>query len=90
MKLAQTNLRDKVHELAEEAFHRKLISGYGDGQNRNEYQIVWNGKPRHLPLERACTVEQFDRAIALTGDRTNLGLTLISPISTSNKRRISE
>ena len=56
MKLAQTTLRDKVHELAEEAFHRKLISGYGDGQNSNEYQIVWNGKPRHLPLERACTV----------------------------------
>ncbi|MEG4211796.1 hypothetical protein [Microcoleus sp. S13_B4] len=56
MNIAQTALRDKVHHLAEEAFHRKLISGYGDGQNSNEYQIVWNGKPRHLPLERASTI----------------------------------
>jgi hypothetical protein len=36
------------------------------------------------------SIEQFDRAIALTGDRTNLGLTLINPISTSNNRRMSE
>ncbi|MEG3860856.1 MULTISPECIES: hypothetical protein [unclassified Microcoleus] len=56
MKIAQTALRDQVHQLAEEAFHLKLISGYGDGQHSNEYQIVWNGKPRHLPLERARTV----------------------------------
>ena len=54
MKIAQTALRDQVHHLAEEAFHLKLISGYGDGQHSNEYQIVWNGKPR--PLERARTV----------------------------------
>lgn len=53
MNHTKTALRDEVHQLAEEAFHLKLISGYGDGQNSNEYQIVWNGKPRHLPLERA-------------------------------------
>ena len=53
MNSTKTALRDEVHQLAEEAFHLKLISGYGDGQNSNEYQIVWNGKPRHLPLERA-------------------------------------
>ncbi|MGE5657425.1 MAG: hypothetical protein ACM37W_12520 [Actinomycetota bacterium] len=46
-------LRDEVHQLAEEAFHLKLISGYGDGPDLNEYQIVWNGKPRHLSLEHA-------------------------------------
>ena len=34
-------LRNEVRELAEEAFHRKLISGYGEGQNMNEYQIVY-------------------------------------------------
>ena len=28
------DLRDEVRELAEEAFHQKLISGYGDGSNR--------------------------------------------------------
>lgn len=47
------DLRHQVHQLAEEAFHRKLISGHGDGQNDNEYQIVFKGKPRHLSLEDA-------------------------------------
>ncbi|MDB9512059.1 hypothetical protein PN499_12765 [Kamptonema animale CS-326] len=53
MNMTKTAIRDRVHELAEEAFHKKLISGYGDGQDSNEYQIVWNGKPRHLSLEEA-------------------------------------
>jgi hypothetical protein len=56
MKSTKTALRDEVHQLAEEAFHMKLISGYGDGQNSGEYQIVWNGKPRHLPLEGARSI----------------------------------
>jgi hypothetical protein len=47
------DLRHEVQQLAEEAFHRKLISGYGDGQNDNEFQVVYNGKPRHLSLEYA-------------------------------------
>lgn len=46
-------LRDEVRQLAEEAFHCKLISGYGDGPDINEFQIVYQGKPRHLPLEQA-------------------------------------
>lgn len=46
-------LRNEVEKLAEQAFHRKLISGYGDGPYSSEYQIVLKGKPRHLPLERA-------------------------------------
>ena len=50
------DLRHQVHQLAEEAFHRKLISGHGDGQNDNEYQIVFNGKPRHLSLAHAYSV----------------------------------
>lgn len=49
----QTSLREEVHTLAEEAFHLHLISGYGDGEYDDEYQIVYKGKPRHLPLERA-------------------------------------
>lgn len=48
-------LRDEVRQLAEEAFHRKLISGYGDGSSNTEYQIVFKGKPRHLPLIQART-----------------------------------
>lgn len=47
------DLRNEVRQLADEAFHRKLISGYGDGPNDNEYQIVFNGKPRHFSLEHA-------------------------------------
>jgi hypothetical protein len=46
-------LRNEVRQLAEEAFHRKLISGYGDGADSEEFQILLEGKPRHLPLEQA-------------------------------------
>ncbi|MBW4645714.1 MAG: hypothetical protein KME23_22465 [Goleter apudmare HA4340-LM2] len=53
MNTTQASLRDEVRQLAEEAFHRKLISGHGDGPDLNEYQIVYQGKPRHLPLEQA-------------------------------------
>lgn len=53
MDKTQAALRDEVRELAEEAFHRKLISGYGDGQDINEYQIVYQGKPRHISLAEA-------------------------------------
>lgn len=53
MNITKAELREEVRHLAEEAFHRKLISGYGDGPDIKEYQIVYNGKPKHLPLERA-------------------------------------
>ena len=46
-------IRSEVEKLAETAFHQKLISGYGDGPYNNQYQIVFKGKPRHLPLEHA-------------------------------------
>lgn len=47
------NLRMEVHELAEAAFHRHLISGYGDSEYPDAYQIVYGGKPKHLSLHRA-------------------------------------
>jgi hypothetical protein len=53
MNSTQAALRDEVRLLAEEAFHRKLISGHGDGADKEEYQIVYQGKPRHFPLEQA-------------------------------------
>jgi hypothetical protein len=46
-------LRDKVHNLAEAAFDQLLISGHGDGEYVDEYQIVYEGKPRHLSLNQA-------------------------------------
>lgn len=46
-------LRGQVQHLAEYAFHHHLISGYGDGEYSDEYQIVYQGKPRHLSLEQA-------------------------------------
>ena len=49
----KAGIKNEVEKLAEEAFHRKLISGYGDGQYSDEYQIVFNGKPRHFPLAEA-------------------------------------
>lgn len=53
MNTTVVNLRTEVRHLAEEAFHHKLISGYGDGQNDNEFQIVLKGKPRHFSLKEA-------------------------------------
>ncbi|TAF04727.1 MAG: hypothetical protein EAZ77_15215 [Nostocales cyanobacterium] len=53
MNETHATLRTEVRQLADEAFHRKLISGYGDGQDMNEYQIVYQGKPRHISLEQA-------------------------------------
>jgi len=53
MNSTQADLRDEVRELADEAFHLKLISGHGDGADMNEYQIVYQGKPRQIALEQA-------------------------------------
>ncbi|MDX2229874.1 MAG: hypothetical protein NW220_09565 [Leptolyngbyaceae cyanobacterium bins.349] len=49
----QTELRVAVHQLAEAAFHQHLISGHGDGEYPNKYQIVYQGKPRHFSLQEA-------------------------------------
>lgn len=46
-------LRAEVHALAEDAFHRHLISGHGDSEYADEYQIVHQGKPKHLSLSGA-------------------------------------
>lgn len=46
-------LRAEVHQLAEQAFHQGLISGYGDSEYPEEYQLVLEGKPRHFSLEYA-------------------------------------
>jgi hypothetical protein len=49
MNSTKTDLRSEVRELAEEAFHLKLISGYGDGQYSDEYQIVAMANPSIFP-----------------------------------------
>lgn len=49
----KAELKNEIEKLAEEAFHRHLISGYGNGESANEYQIVYEGKPRHFTLEYA-------------------------------------
>ncbi len=53
MNISKPAIRGDVERLAEQAFHLKLISGYGDGPYHDQYQIVFNGKPRHVPLEYA-------------------------------------
>lgn len=50
---AKFQLKTQVEHLAAEAFHQHLISGYGDGEYPDEYQIVIDGKPRHFPLDYA-------------------------------------
>lgn len=51
--LVKSRLKEEVETLAAEAFHQHLISGYGDGEYPDEYQIVVQGKPRHFNLEYA-------------------------------------
>jgi hypothetical protein len=51
--LSKLDLKSKVEQLAEEAFHQRLISGYGGGKYSDHYQIVYQGKPRHLSHEQA-------------------------------------
>lgn len=46
-------LKNKVKNLANTAFHQHLISGYGDSEFPNQYQIVYQGKPRHFSLDYA-------------------------------------
>lgn len=57
-------LREEVHRLAEEAFHQHLISGYGDGEYPDQFQIVDHGKPKHFPLQQAYTflLHSMDRS----------------------------
>ncbi|PSB06261.1 hypothetical protein C7B76_29920 [filamentous cyanobacterium CCP2] len=50
--IAKSSLKREVEQLAEEAFHQRLISGYGDGEFPNQYQIVYRGKPRHFSFEK--------------------------------------
>jgi hypothetical protein len=52
---AHSQLKVEVEQLAAQAFYQHLISGYGNGENPDEYQIVIDGKPRHFPLEYART-----------------------------------
>ncbi|NJO41396.1 MAG: hypothetical protein HC769_17515 [Cyanobacteria bacterium CRU_2_1] len=51
--ISKAALKEEVEKLAEKAFHQRLISGYGDGEFPNKYQIVYEGKPRHFSLEHA-------------------------------------
>jgi hypothetical protein len=53
MAVTKDELREVVHQLAEQAFHQGLISGHGDGEFDQEYQLVLEGKPRHFSLEYA-------------------------------------
>jgi hypothetical protein len=49
----QNHLRHEIHDLAEIAFHHHLISGHGDGEYADKYQIIYQGKPRHFSLAEA-------------------------------------
>ena len=46
-------LKHKIETLADKAFRLHLISGYGDSEFPNRYQIVYQGKPRHFSLDHA-------------------------------------
>lgn len=51
--LVKHELKEEVAALAAAAFHQHLISGYGDGESPDEYQIVIQGRPKHFLLEDA-------------------------------------
>jgi hypothetical protein len=62
-------LKNKIEKLAEKAFRQHLISGYGDSEFPNQYQIVYQGKPRHFPLDHALaflkTLMDFNSTMAI-------------------------
>lgn len=64
MNSLKLTLREEVRELAVKAFEQHLISGYGDGEYGDKYQLVLRGKPQHFRLERARQIllELLDRA----------------------------
>jgi len=43
MGLSDTAFRNEIHRLAEDAFYRHLISGYGNSEYEDKYQIVYQG-----------------------------------------------
>lgn len=51
--ITRITLKNEIAKLAEQAFHQRLISGYGAGEYPDYYQIIYQGKPRHFPLESA-------------------------------------
>lgn len=67
MNSTTTDLRHEVRHLAEEAFQLKLISGYGDSEYGDKYQIVCDGRPKHFSLERSL----FILSSLITNSRTH-------------------
>lgn len=52
----QEVLRSEVRQLARLAFQQHLISGYGDSEYADQFQIIAGGKTTHLPLEQIRTL----------------------------------
>lgn len=53
MLISETTFRDQVRQLAAAAFQHRLISGFGDGEYPDRYQIIYQGRPRILSLPDA-------------------------------------
>jgi hypothetical protein len=51
-----SKLKSEVEQLATLAYFRHLISGYGQGEHPDRYQIVIQGRPKHYLLEEAHSV----------------------------------
>lgn len=49
---ASLNKKD-IEQLAKAAFYQHLISGYGDSEYPDKYQIIYKGKTRHFSLAQA-------------------------------------
>jgi hypothetical protein len=56
MSISASQVKQEVEKLASIAYFQHLISGYGNGEDPNSYQIVIQGKPRHYSLEEAYSV----------------------------------
>ncbi len=53
---ANKQLKSEVEALATLAYFRHLISGHGQGEHPDQYQIVIQGRPKHYLLEEAHSV----------------------------------
>ncbi len=53
MSTPANQFKQDVEKLAAIAYFQHLISGYGNGEHPDYYQIVIQGKPKHYALEEA-------------------------------------
>jgi hypothetical protein len=71
---ASYQLKSEVEQLAAIAYFQHLISGHGNGEHPDRYQIVIQGRPKHYLLEEAHAVltQMLEQPLALANSLGHL------------------